>query len=62
VSTLESRRDAGVTLCDVVLFGVVIVLFSLMPPAFGWSGESHWPTSSTVVVGGARFTAVFGWR
>jgi len=47
---------------DMVLFGVIVVLFSLVPPWFGWSVASHVLAWSALVVGGALLTAVVGWR
>jgi len=47
---------------DMVVFGLIVVLFGFMPPRFGWSGETHWLAWSLVVGGGAVVTAMLGWQ
>lgn len=47
---------------DMLLFGIFVVLFSLVPPLFGWSGETHWLAWSLVIGVGAVLTSVLGWR
>jgi hypothetical protein len=47
---------------DFVLLGLFVILFSLVPPWFGWSGETHWFAWSLVIGGGAVLTAMLSWR
>lgn len=47
---------------DMVWFGVFLVLFGVLPPWFGWSGESHWLAWGVSSGAGALLMAVLGWR
>ena len=47
---------------DLIALGVVQVLLALVPPALGWSGESHMMMWGFVLTLGAVMVAVIGWR
>ena len=47
---------------DLLVLGMLVILFGLVPPLFGWSGESHGYAWSLLVGGGAVLMAVIGWR
>jgi len=46
---------------DMVLLGIFIILFGVVPPWLGWSGASHLLAWSVVVGAGAVLMAVLGW-
>ncbi len=47
---------------ELFVLGAVMLGLGLVPPWFGWRGESHWIAWSVVLVAGAVMLLVVGWR
>lgn len=47
---------------ELFVLGVALLVFALLPPLFGWRGETHWLAWSALLIVGSLTMLVVGWR